>query len=128
MVSAQTLMSSSRYRQTTSRRRVLTSSAEVSFILKTFWMISFSSFSMVPCWLPSISIILISSSVTTSSFWLGSMPSSRSKALVDTVSSQTSGAHSLDMKYRMPDSCSDRASVFFMARRLGTSSPNTMLK
>ena len=56
------------------------------------------------------------------------MPMSRSIPLVDTVSSQTMGANSLEITITSPEMPSATFSDCFMAMRLGTSSPNTSVK
>ena len=83
---------------------------------------------MPPCSLLASTIMRISSSPTCSSASLGSMPMSRSIPLVDTVSSQTMGANSLEITVTSPEMPSATFSDCFMAMRLGTSSPNTSVK
>ena len=53
------------------------------------------------------------------------MPKSRSIPFVDTVRSQTIGAKSFDMNVTGAERPSAMRSVFFIAIRFGTSSPNT---
>ena len=56
------------------------------------------------------------------------MPKRRKSALVDTVSSQTMGANSFEIKLTVPDIPSAIDSAFFIAILFGTSSPNISVK
>ena len=56
------------------------------------------------------------------------MCSRRSTPLVDLDSSQMMGRHTVAMTHTGPTVIRATASVFFMAMRLGTSSPSTRLK
>ena len=56
------------------------------------------------------------------------MPNIRSTALDDTVSNHTSGVKTTDTTLSTPDMPSEYLSAHFIATRLGTSSPNVMLK
>ena len=125
MVLAQVSSPSSSQRAATSVRWVAISSAVRSSNSKTFWMKARSSVSMAPFSQPTSTVMRISSSLMASSSFVGSMPSRRSTALVETVSSQTTGAQSLAMAHTRPDIPSARGSALRMARRLGTSSPKT---
>ena len=81
--------------------------------------------SKTPFSLPRSTIILISSSLTSSSSALGSTPSRRRTPLVEAVSTVTTGAKMAEIR---ADSPMARDSDFFMASRLGTSSPKTKVK
>ena len=83
---------------------------------------------MAPFCEPTSMSIRISSSVTASSSWFGSMRSRRRMPLVEAVSSETMGLKSVEMKAISPDRASASFSAFFIASRLGTSSPNTSVK
>ena len=48
--------------------------------------------------------------------------------MVETVRSHTMGANSFEMNVMSPESARLRDSAFFIARRLGTISPNTSVK
>ena len=82
-----------------------------------------SSSSIVPLRLPASTMRRMSSSPTSSSSAFGSMPMRRSTPFVETVSSQTSGAQSFAMNEIIVDIASASCSAFFIATRLGTSSP-----
>ena len=84
--------------------------------------------SKTPFSLPRSTIILISSSLTSSSSALGSTPSRRRTPLVEAVSTVTTGAEMAEMAEIRADSPMARDSDFFMASRLGTSSPKTKVK
>ena len=92
---------------------------------KTFWMNSLVAESKTPFSLPRSTIILISSSLTSSSSALGSTPSRRRMPLVEAVSTATTGAQMVERVEISPDRPRASVSAFFMARRLGTSSPKT---
>ena len=128
MVWSQTASSSSIWRNTTSFLWVPACSAGVSSNSNTFWIIWLSSGRMVPCSRPSANIMRISSSVTTSSSSSGSTPRSLKIWLVEKVKSHTTGLQSFQTPNSMPDMPKAMESGFFMAIRLGTSSPNTRLK
>ena len=83
---------------------------------------------MTPFSLPSSTIMRISSSLTVSSWALGSTPSRRSTPLVEAVSSQTMGAKARAMVHSRADMPRARGSALRMASRLGTSSPKTSVK
>ena len=104
------------------------SSAAMSLNSNTFCSSSFSPSSMAPFSLPASIIMRISSSVSSSSSSLGSTPSSFSTRLVLTVSSHTMGLNAADMNDITPLNARAMLSAFFMARRLGTSSPKTRVK
>ena len=70
----------------------------------------------------------MSSSLTSSSSALGSTPHSRSTRLVEKVRKATMGLHTTEMKLTSPEMPSASSSVFFIASRLGTSSPKISVK
>ena len=119
---------SSAHTMTISVRWIITSSAVVLLNSKIFSINSFSEDSMAPRSSPRSTIMRISSSLTSSSSALGSMWSRRSTPLVDLDSSQITGRKTTATAATAPTVARATASVFFMAMRLGTSSPSTRLK
>ena len=109
-------------------RWIITSSAVVLLNSKMFSISSFSEDSMAPRSSPRSTIMRISSSLTSWLSALGSMPSSRSTPLVDLDSSQITGRNTAATADTAPRVNRATPSVFFMAMRLGTSSPRTRLK
>ena len=83
---------------------------------------------MAPFSLPASTISRISSSLTWSSASLGSMPMSRSTVLVEKERNHTMGANRVEMKLTRPEIPRASSSDFFMAIRLGTSSPKIKVK
>ena len=128
MVLSHSSMVSSSHKMVRSVRCVAISPAVRSSNSNTFWINCFSSWSMVPFWVPTSTIMRISSSLTVSSSALGSMPSRRSTALVEMVKNHTMGAKSVAMLEMRPEIPSARASALRMATRLGTSSPKIRVK
>ena len=118
---------SSTHSMTISVRWIITSSAVVLLNSKMFSIISFSPASMAPRLLahdpPSCGS---PPPMTSSSSALGSMCSRRSTPLVDLDSSQITGRMTTATAATTPAGRpGPPASVFFMAMRLGTSSPST---
>ena len=83
---------------------------------------------MVPSSAPASSIKTMSSSLTVSSFSLGSIPKSLRVPLVATVSNQIIGLKSAAKKLITPQNVSASFSLWRIATRLGTSSPKTKVK
>ena len=109
-------------------RWIITSSAVVLLNSKMLSMSSFSLDSIAPRSSPRSTIMRISSSLTSSSSALGSMCSRRNTPFVDLESSQMTGRNTVATLVTAPTVKRATASVFFMAMRLGTSSPSTRLK
>ena len=91
-------------------------------------MISFSSGSITPFWLPASTSIRISSSLTPCPSSSGSTPHRRSTPLVEAVSTATIGANRCAITVMGPDMPSASCSARFIASRLGTSSPQTSVR
>ena len=113
---------------TISVRWTITSSAVVLLNSKIFSIISFSPDSMAPCSSPISTIMRMPSSDTSSPSSLGSICTRRSTPLVETVKSQMSGRMATDSALTTPQAKRATGSLFFMAMRLGTSSPKTRVK
>ena len=95
---------------------------------KMFSIISFSPAWMAPFSSPMSTIMRMPSSDTSSSSSLGSICSSRSTPFVETVSSQITGRMTAARKATTRQVKRATASLFFMATRLGTSSPKIRVK